>query len=80
VDTYHSEGEGEVNKLKRIWRAFKAGFWAAWLEVPPRWAKNQLTVHISCDTTEFDDEISRVIRRLEEVQRMEAFKWRDDLQ
>lgn len=53
-------------KLSRIWRAFCAGFWRAWMEVPPSHATHvgELTVKLTCDSTQFTESLDEAILKL----------------
>lgn len=62
------------NKLRRIWQAFCRGFWQAWLEVPPQGAKSigELTVTLSCDSSQFNVDVDGAISRLRQLQQEAA--------
>lgn len=60
-----------MNKLRRIWRACCAGFWAAWREVPPKKASD-LSMSVSCDTTEVEASLDRVISKLDQIKQRES--------
>lgn len=63
-----------MKKIRRVWRAFCYGFWQAWLEVPPRWAKkNEVTVTLSCDTAQFDQEIDTALLRMQQLAQQAKF-------
>lgn len=56
-------------KLLRIWKAFCRGFWQAWLEIPPQRTRSvgELTMTLSCDSSQFDREIDGAIQKLREL-------------
>jgi len=58
-----------MKKIKRVWRAFCAGFWNAWLEVPPKYAKSagEITMTLSCNTEQFDRAIDNALARMQRL-------------
>ena len=53
-------------KLRRIWRAVCAAFWTAWKEVPPK-KHGALEMHLSCDTSQVEESLDRVLHKLERI-------------
>ena len=56
-----------LDKIGRLRRAFARGFWYAWLEVPPEYARHTgppIMLTVDCDTTRFDRKIHDVLETI----------------
>jgi hypothetical protein len=63
-----------VVTLKRVWRAFCAGFWAAWVEAVPAERKGigTLVVTVEADVTQFNAALDRSIAKLEQLRQAQV--------
>lgn len=63
------------SKLGRVWKAFCRGFWQAWMEVVPtsqRSSVGELHMTLTCDSSQFDREITKAIDDLTRLKGLRA--------